>query len=62
MPPRISATATTMPLPSSASIRLMSRNPRIAEGRKAIRILRTKRHDSGLPLTIPSSTAQKVRQ
>ena len=44
-PPTMNATATTTALPSSASILLISRKPRIAEGRKAIRMLRTNRHD-----------------
>ena len=50
MPPRMKATATTSALPSSASILLIRRKPRIAEGRKPIRMLRTNRHDTGLAL------------
>ena len=61
-PPTISATATISPLPSIASIWLMNRRPSTPEGRKAIAILRTKRHDIALPWTIPSITAQNVRQ
>ena len=62
MPPRMNAIATTNALPSSASISLISRKPRMAEGRKATRMLRTNRHDIGFALIMPSSTAQKVRQ
>ena len=48
-PPRMQAKATTIGPPSIASIMLMRRKPRITDGRKPTRMLRTKRHDTGLP-------------
>ena len=62
IPPRISAQATIIALPSNSSIRLIRMKPRTAEGTNPMRMLRTKRQLIASPLNMPSSTAQKVRQ
>src|SRR3546814_4717929 len=62
MPPTLSAIATTLGAPSSASIWLCNMRPISAAGMKATSRLRTKRHETAFPRIMPCSTAQNVRQ